>query len=493
MRSLKAADLFCGAGGTSTGMVLAANRAGVKLDLVAVNHWQRAVDTHSRNHPWARHVCANLGSVEADPSKLVPGGRLDLLVASPECTHHSMARGGKPCSDQSRASAWHVLHWCERLRVEELLLENVKEFETWGPLNKSGQPDKRRKGSTFQSFVGALRGMGFQVDWRVMNAADYGEATTRWRLFLRASRKQIVWPAATHMQYPSRDLSGLRKRWRPAREVIDWSLKGENIATRKRPLKPRTLQRIEAGLRKFGGEAFLVVLRGTAQRQVGSWSKSVDGPVPTISAGGIHAGLCEPFVMNVAHQGADDSRCRSVDAPLSAIPAGHRGELALCEPFILGQHSGGAPRGVSQPMPTICTQSRGIALIQPFLVPMEHSGRQALRSVDEPMPTITTAKGGAFGVCEPFLTKYNGTALATSVDDPLDTVTTKDRFALVEPQGMEIRFRMLQPHELAAAMGFEAYQFAGNKTEQVKQIGNAVCVHMAEALCAQIFKTRSEA
>jgi DNA (cytosine-5)-methyltransferase 1 len=490
-----AADLFCGAGGTSTGMVLAANKRGIVLDLVAVNHWQRAVDTHSRNHPWARHVCANLGSVEADPSKLVPGGRLDLLVASPECTHHSNARGGKPCSDQSRASAWHVLHWMERLRVEELLLENVKEFETWGPLNKNGRPNTRLKGSTFQSFVSALRGMGYQVDWRVMNAADYGEATTRKRLFLRASRKKIVWPAATHMQYPSADLSGLRKRWRPARDVIDWDLKGENIATRKRPLQPRTLQRIEAGLRKFGGEAFLVVLRGTQQRQAGSWSKSVDGPVPTISAGGIHAGLCEPFVMNVSHQGADDSRCRSVDAPLSAIPAGHRGEHALVQPFLVEYHSekgNGKARvaSVDAPLPTATTENR-FGLCEPFLVPMEHSGRNSLRSVDEPMPTITTAKGGAFGVCEPFLTKYYGAGNgATSVQEPMGTVTTKDRFALVDPQrhahGMEIRFRMLQPHELAAAMGFDGYQFAGNKTEQVKQIGNAVCVHMAEALCGTI-------
>lgn len=459
-RKIMAADLFCGAGGSSTGMVLAANTAGIKLDLVAVNHWRTAVDTHTRNHPWARHVCADLASCEADPNRLVPGGRLNLLVASPECTHHSVARGGKPCSDQSRASAWHVLHWMERLRVEELLLENVKEFETWGPLNKAGRPDKRRKGSTFQSFVSALRGMGYQVDWRVMNAADYGEATTRRRLFLRASRKKIIWPAATHMQYPSHDLSGSRQRWKPAREVIDWSLKGENIATRKRPLQPRTLQRIEAGLRKFGGESFLVVLRGTAQHQVGSWSKSVDGPVPTISAGGIHAGLCEPFLVEYHSE------------------KGARGKPRVAS--------------VDNPLPTQTTENR-FGLCEPFLVPMEHSGRSALRSVDEPMGTITTAKGGAFGVCEPFLTKYYGTAMTASVDAPLDTVTTKDRFALVEPRGMEIRFRMLQPHELAAAMGFEAYQFAGNKTEQVRQIGNAVCVHMAAALCGEIFKTRTEA
>ena len=132
LNKIIAADLFCGAGGTSTGLVYACRTLGLKIDLVAINHWPVAIATHTQNHPWATHLCADLASV--DPSKTVPGGHLHILVASPECTHHSNARGGRPCSDQSRASAWHVLHWAERLRIDNILVENVREFESWGPL-----------------------------------------------------------------------------------------------------------------------------------------------------------------------------------------------------------------------------------------------------------------------------------------------------------------------------------------------------------------------
>jgi DNA (cytosine-5)-methyltransferase 1 len=398
-----AADLFCGAGGSSTGLVRAARARRMRLDLLAVNHWRVAVDTHTRNHPWARHLCADLSTV--DPNKAIPGGRLDLLIASPECTHHSIARGGKPCSDQSRASAWHVLHWAERLSPDRILIENVREFEQWGPLDATGRPDKTRRGETFLAFAAALRSLGYSVEWRVLNAADYGDATSRRRLFVQAARRgPLTWPEATHAG-----------RWRPARDIIDWAIKGESIFNRRRPLAPRTLDRIEAGLRRFGGEPFIAVLRGTRPDQAGSWAKPLSAPLQTISAGGIHAGLCEPFVVQVAHEGADESRVRSVEAPLPTIPARHRGELA---------------------------------------------------------------------VCEPFLTKYYGTAKgAQPVTEPLDAITTRDRFALVEPGRLDIRFRMLQPHELAAAMGFDGYEFAGTKTDQVRQIGNAVAVRTAEALC----------
>jgi DNA (cytosine-5)-methyltransferase 1 len=140
------------------------------MNLVAVNHWATAVATHTRNHPWAQHVCADLGSVEASPNRLVPGGHLDLLVASPECTHHSNARGGKPCSEQSRASAWHVLHWLERLEVDELLVENVREFQHWGPLGADGRPDRAKRGQTFRGWVGALESLGYTVEWREVSA-----------------------------------------------------------------------------------------------------------------------------------------------------------------------------------------------------------------------------------------------------------------------------------------------------------------------------------
>ncbi len=164
--NILAADLFCGAGGTSTGLLLAAERLGLNVDLMAINHWEVAIATHSANHPHAVHLCESLDGV--DPRKVVPGGRLDLLMASPECTHHSKARGGKPRSDQSRASAWHVLRWAEALHVENILIENVEEFKTWCPLGENGQPIERLKGKTYLAFLAALRSLGYHVSVRVL-------------------------------------------------------------------------------------------------------------------------------------------------------------------------------------------------------------------------------------------------------------------------------------------------------------------------------------
>lgn len=431
------------------------------------HHWQRVREVAI---PGRKGVTVFNLSVDEDESYVVDG------VVVHNCTHHSNARGGKPCSDQSRASAWHVLHWMERLRVQDLLLENVREFERWGPLDGNCRPIKERRGDTFQAFLQSIRSLGFNVDYKVLCSADYGAATARRRLFLRASRGKITWPEPSH-----------KGKWRGAREIIDWSLKGVDLRDRKRPLSPRTMNRIEAGLRKFGGEAFITVLRGGASDH-GPGVHPLDEPLLTVSAQGTHHGLCEPFIlgqmsgntprsindpiptittttrgmalvepfiMTVAHQGDDNCRCRSLDEPLNGIPAGHRGEHGLVEPFI---------------------------------IPMEHSGRQPVRSTDQPLPTITTAKGGSFGLCQPFLTKYYGTGGAASVDKPLDTITAKGRFALVEPYRMGIRFRMLKPHELAEAMGFHGYTFEGTATDQIKQIGNAVQVDMAEALCTSILQ-----
>ncbi len=470
------ADLFCGAGGSSTGLVRAARKRFISLDLLAVNHWTVAVDTHTRNHPWARHLCADLSTI--DPNKAIPGGKLDILIASPECTHHSNARGGKPCNDQSRASAWHVLHWAERLSPGRILLENVREFESWGPLGDDGRPDKKRKGETFLAFKTALKSLGYTVDHRVLNAADYGDATSRRRLFVQATRSGVItWPAATHVD-----------NWRPAREIIDWDLPGKSIFGRSKPLKPRTMDRIEAGLRKFGGEPFIAVLRGTNQNQAGAWSKPLDAPLGTISAGGIHAALCEPFI--VQYQGGDDSkalRTHSIEAPLPTQPTENR--FGLCQPFIVPmEHSGRAAlRSTEDVLPTVTTAKGGaFGLCEPFIVQVAHAGSDhtRVRSCDDVLPTIPAGHRGEIAVCEPFLTKYYGTGEgAKSTGEPLDTITSRDRFALVEPAGLDIRFRMLQPHELAAAMGFDGYKFAGTKTEQVRQIGNAVAVRTAEALC----------
>ena len=553
-RTVKAADLFCGAGGTSTGLALACAELGLGLSLLAVNHWQVAIDTHSQNHPNVEHYCTDINTT--DPRKLVPSGRLDLLVASPECTHHSIARGGKPINDQSRASAWRIVEWASQIEIKNLLIENVKEFQTWGPIGANGRPLKRKRGETYHAFLNALRSLGYIVEARVLNAANYGDPTSRERLFViaRKGRKSFHWPEPTHTRDGRETLFHKPQKWRAAREIIDWDLPGESIFTRKRPLSPNTMARIFAGLQKYCGLPFIVpkesgvkrvrsvdqplqtittesrgiglctpfilpnegFYRGNAPRSLdeplptvtqrgggaliqpylvkffgGHDAQSVDEPLPTICANYEHYGLAQPFVVELRNN--QDSR--SVDEPLSTVCA-NGNHQALCQPYIFAMNHGKDDVrivDIDKPMPTI-TSVDAWGLAQPFLTRFNgnHNGRKdgAQRNypVDAPLPTLDTSN--RFGLVTPYLVKYNGTGGPMSVDDPLDTVTAKDRFGLVIPQlgaVLDIRFRMLQPHELAAAMSFpKTYFFAGNREQKVKQIGNAVPVGLARALCKAI-------
>lgn len=447
-RTIRAADLFCGAGGTSLGLSRACESRGQGLELLAVNHWEVAVETHAANHPWADHRCVAIDQL--DPVQAT-GGKLDVLVASPECTHFSSARGGRPMSDQKRASGWHVVHWAERLRPSAIIVENVREFLNWGPVGKNGRPLKSRRGVTFRAWVTALESLGYTVDWRLLTSADHGDPTTRTRLFVvaRLGRSPISWPDATHAQDPGD--SGL-KPWETARGIIEWDYKGSSIFGRKRPLAEKTLARIAAGLERFGGadgsaEPFLAILRGTSS------TRSLDRLAPALTASGEH--------------------------------------VALVEPFVLSQQSGGAPRSVRDPLPTVSAKG-AIQLVEPFLVP--HKGERPdqpprSHSIDEPAPTVC-ATGPNFSLVEPFILPYYGNATASSIDRPTPTVTTKDRHALVEPTQngrLDILFRMLTPRELARAQGFpDGYHFAGTRTDTVRQIGNAVSVNLAEALCSAV-------
>ncbi len=606
MTTIMACDLFAGSGGTSTGLIQAAAELGLSVNLVAVNHWSTAIDTHTANHPGVMHYCEDLETV--NPRHAVPGGHLHLLVASPSCTHHSNARGGKPMNEQSRASAWHVLRWAEALYVEHILVENVREFRDWGPLDEQGRPIPSMKGRLYRQFLSSFRALGYTVSERIINAADFGDATTRQRLFIQARRgtKRPVWPSPTHVKPAAETaLPGVfdgMATWKPARDIIDWTLPGKSIYGRKKPLAPATMARIFAGLRKYSGlpfivpnlseregqaprthdldaplptvttfgggnlvepfligaggpagagepqsvdgplgtvltenhralvQPFLVVLRHNSK------ASDVEAPVPTLTAGGTHLALAEPFlVVNRTHSDA-----RSMDEPIPTLTTG--GNMGLAEPFIVPTtHGGGLDRAhdVDLPLPTVTTAHRGeLALAEPFLMVMEHTSEghdRRVHPLERPLTTVTGS--GDFGLCQPYLTEFHGGASSAdrtrpvsdplctldtsnrvglaepflisyygqggpaSVDTPLDTITARDRFALVDPQlitdglvdksdvvgWLDIRFRMLQPHELAAAMSFpKTYQFAGNREAQVKQIGNAVAVGTAKALCLTI-------
>ena len=486
------ADLFCGAGGTSTGVLQAAQELGQRVHLVAVNHWDLAISTHSENHPKVDHFNSDLQNL--DPLLAVPSGKLRLLVASPECTHFSRARGGKPMSKQSRSSIKWILKWMNVLDVEDVLIENVPDFLTWGPLDQRTKlPIKERKGEYFHRFIRKLRRIGYTVDWRVLNAADYGDPTTRKRLFIIARKHSLIhWPEPTHHKYGG-DMFGSLPHWRSAREIIDWTIKSESIFKRKKPLAENTLRRIQAGLLKYCGKAFVI------GQQSGAVARDVDQPIPTVAGAGAIS-LIEPFLVTTNWGDTNRSTARSVNEPVPTI-MGHK-TIGLAEPFLVEYHNGKnserRTKSVDDPLPTLDTSNR-FGLVEPFILSQFSQGIP--HSVDDPLSTITSTSRG-IALVEPFFVEYYGNGHTASIDEPMKTLTGRDRFGLVEPQTFEhegkryvldIRFRMLQPHELARAMSFpDDYRFHGNREQIVKQIGNAVPVSLARELVKSLLKTTAE-
>ena len=405
-------DMFCGAGGESCGIRQAAENANIDIRMYAINHWQQAIETHQANFPDAEHLCRDVQDL--NPSELIPDQKVAILWASPACTHFSVARGGKPCDNQSRITPFTVLDWLDKLTVDRVIIENVPEFTSWGPLDEeTHRPIQKLKGETFNAFIGMLRGLGYTVDWKILNAADYGAPTTRRRLFIQAVRsgceKSILWPEATHRQ-PSQNqtLVGEFSSWVPAKEIIDWTLPTQIIDERKKPLAANTMKRILSGIEKYWGES------------------------------------AKPFL--IRYNGGEN-RVHSIDEPLPVLDTSNR--YGLVEPLI-----------------------------------MEYYGQSGCHPVSsKPVPPVTTNIHFALVTPEPFIMEYYGNGACRPVSEPLQTVTTKDRFALISPKNARLGFRMLKPHELAAAQSFpKDYIFTGSQVDVVKQIGNAVCPRISEAL-----------
>ena len=368
---LEAADLFCGAGGTTTG----AEMSGRVKVVLAVNCWPVAIASHKANHPNAMHVCKRIENVDPRSDKSLP--EFDLLMASPECTHHSIARGGRPIDNQRRATPWDVLNWLSVRHPKWLLVENVREFRDWGPIDEHGRPIAKRKGDIFRAWRAALESLGYQVDAQVLNAADFGAATKRFRLFIVGrrgwSKKDIPWPEITHP----------KTAWTPAWTCIDWSRPCPSIFSRKRPLAEKTLRRIEIGLKKFVGEAaepFIVHFRNHCD------GKSIYDPLNTITTAGAHHGIAVPFRFKMV--GRNPGVSGSLADPLPTIVAA-RENHAVIIPYLLNYHGGTDPGrdgserscGVDEPVPVIPTENR-YGLVTPFIVP--HFGE---RDGQEPRAT----------------------------------------------------------------------------------------------------------
>lgn len=500
-------DLFCGGGGSITGAINALHAAGIAYEGRGFNHWDLAIRTIQANHPEIvpdfQRACAPIESVLPDEIFDTDPTRIDVLWASPSCTHHSIAAGGKPKSNQLRSQPEYLLPYLRLTKCRRMLVENVKELRDWGPLldadtifhgkrYKAGTPDPRKKGVFFNLWYRELKASGYTVDMQLMNAADYGAATSRERLIIQAVRKssgdKIVWPEPTHSSEPG--LFGY-KPWRSAAEIIDWTIKGESIFDRATPLCPNTMRRIEAGIRKYWGEwaePFLVILRGTRDSQLQNTAIRLNKPLPTLTTSGTHFALVRPMWLDMSHTKANGVS-GSIDTPLNTICCSH-GTHAVVTPFIT-RYNGGENRNHStdMPLPVIdCSNRYGVVL--PLFIPQQSCG--TAKPVCQALPTISTA--GAIGVATPFLVKYYGNETgAESISSPLDTITTKDRFGLVQgrvltlPDGqqykLDITYRMLTAAELARATSFpDDYIFCGGDTDAKKQIGNAVPPALAEAL-----------
>ena len=447
-RVLNTADLFCGAGGATTGMEDALEKKGVQHVGIAINHWKIAVETMKRNHPAVDTKCMTIE--EAVPTDLVPGGELDILWASPSCTHHSRAKGGKPRSNQLRAQPELILTWLDQLFVRRLIVENVPEFVDWGPLDREGRPIKSRVGDCFKAWVAALEARNYVVSWRIVNCADYGDATTRRRFFLKAVRRgcgRIVWPEPTYAENPQPELFGERKRWRGIRECLDLSDTGKSIFGRNKPLSANTLRRIQVGLKRYCGMAFQMDMLGAGGPD-GCRIRSVDEPMVTQHAGGNRVALVKPFLVKLRNH----ETVEPIDAPITTVTCSGA-HHALCTPLVLGQQGGAECRPIDEPCPTIATAG-AIRVITPFIFTEQNNN--APRSVDEPVRTLTTVRKDY--VCLP---------------------------QLEDGRVVDIRIRMLKPSELAAAHSFPPdYKLTGTRGDMVKQIGNSVPVRTASAMCS---------
>ena len=460
-------DNFAGGGGASTGIELACGRPVT----IAINHDPDAIAMHRTNHPYTEHLQASVWDV--DPEQVCHGRKVGLAWFSPDCKHFSKAKGAALVDRNIRGLAWIVLRWAGTVRPDVILLENVEEFITWGPVRK-GKPVKRKAGQTFAKWKRQLQALGYVVEHRVLVAADYGTPTSRKRFVLvaRCDGKPIVWPKRTHAPRNSPEVqAGKLKPWRSAAEVIDWSIPGYSIfqskeeikercgATVVRPLAENTLRRVIRGVDKFtlkSGEPFLVPT-GYGERQ-GQAPRvhDIKEPVPTVVGAGKHQ---------------------------------------LVTANLVEYYTGGRPLDVQDPMHTVTSHDRE-ALVTAHIA--EFKGCDIGQDVKKPLRTIT-ASAGEFGLVRTVLSREKGMGYWPQVRDLLNTYCgydLKENECLVLMIGgvgyyiADITLRMLTPRELYNAMGFPPdykidRDYKGNvygKTKQVARCGNAVCPPLAEAM-----------
>ncbi len=488
-------DNFAGGGGASTGIEMA---TGYSVD-IAINHDPEAIKMHKANHPRTKHYCENVWAV--DPIAACKGNPVGLAWFSPDCKHFSKAKGGKPKDKNIRGLAWVACRWAGLVRPRVIMLENVEEFRTWGPLNRRHHPIKNKQGKTFERFVKQLEELGYEVQFKELVAADYGAPTMRKRFFMiaRCDGKSIVWPEPTHAPADSEEVkAGLLKPYVGAYTQLDFSLPCPSIFDTSeeikekygiravRPLAPKTMERIARGLKKFvidNPEPFII------QCKFNNDAQDIKKPLGTITTIGSHL-LVEPYlsVNRENHFGSD------MREPIHTVTSNN--QHMLMTPTLIQYHSEtaqGEVRGqtIKEPIMTVDSSNR-YGLVTSFLSKFYKTGIG--QDEREPLHTVTTS-AGHFGEVRAFLIKYYGDATGQDIEQPLDTVTTKDRFGLVTIEGVDyqivdIGLRMLEPRELYGCQGFPEdyiidHDYTGKtypRTEQVRRCGNAVCPPIPAAL-----------
>lgn len=471
-------DNFAGGGGASTGIETATGRS---VD-IAINHDQAAIAMHKTNHPETEHYCESVWDI--DPRVVTKGRPVGLCWLSPDCKHFSKAKGGTPVEKKIRGLAWVAVRWAATVKPRVIILENVEEFVTWGPLipkldpetgrmlkivpgdedndsqiviSEPGEivppeqrylmPDPKRKGLTFKTFVNALKRQGYQVEWKELRACDYGAPTIRKRLFLiaRCDGKPIVWPHRTHGDPKSAEVkSGKLKAWRVAAEIIDWSIPCPSIFDRKKPLAENTLKRIARGLKKFVLEnpnPFIIKVNHKGDMFRG---QTLDEPMQTITAKN-GWGIVSPYIARIGQTGFGKDRMQyQVNMPLTTIVT--KAEHLLITPTLIqmgyGEREGQEPRvlNLRKPLGTVTAGGNKFALATALIT--RQFGKSVGHSTEEPLGTITAGGGGKSQLVAAFLAKHYGgnyTGSGAEIKEPVPTITTVDHSALVTSHLIKMR------------------------------------------------------
>lgn len=544
-------DLFCGAGGTSTGVENArVNESQCAKVIACVNHDANAIASHAANHPDALHFTEDIRTLElsglvahVEKMKMQYPEAYVVLWASLECTNFSKAKGGQPRDADSRTLAEHLFRYIEAINPDYIQIENVEEFMSWGDMDEKGHPVSKDKGRCYEKWKRNVKKYGYDFDWRILNAADYGAYTTRKRFFGIFAKKglPIVFPEATHCKNGRKDMFSKLEKWRPVKEVLDFSDEGESIFTRKKPLAEKTLERIYAGLIKFvaGGKDAFIVKYNSMSRTGKYQSPSIDEPCPTVATQGRLA-LAKVSFLSKQYSGHPGSKNISVEEPAGTITCKDH------HAFVSAYYGNGNNHSVDSPAPTVTTKDR-LALVTPFFMNY-YSGGGQLGSVNEPCPAVTTVPKQRM-VTPVFIDQQFGASSAASIEKPLGAITTNPKYSMVtcktknflmNPQfcsaggsvddpcftliarmdkmppylvntlkgsgicvqngdslmtlkikqfmvlyGLaDIKMRMLRIDELKKIMGFpDNYILVGTQADQKKFIGNAVEVNMARVLC----------